>query len=153
MATDALIQRLLLKEEIEEFLAAEADLLDAREFGAWLALFTEDCRYWMPMARNVPADGLAGEFTAEQAETNWIDEGFETLSQRVKQLETGIHWAEVGTRCRFLVYRNRQEDEHDTYIGKRNDTLRRVDSGWKIARREIFLDQNVLLSKNISVFL
>ena len=180
MATDALIQRLLLKEEIEEFLAAEADLLDAREFGAWLALFTEDCRYWMPMARNVPADGLAGEFTAEQAETNWIDEGFETLSQRVKQLETGIHWAEqppsrtthmisnlrlrdvrpncakpeeVETRCRFLVYRNRQEDEQDTYIGKRNDTLRRVDSGWKIARREIFLDQNVLLSKNISVFL
>ena len=180
MASDALIQRLLLKEEVEEFLAVEADLLDAREFDTWLALFTEDCRYWMPMARNVPADGLASEFTAEQAETNWIDEGFETLSQRVKQLETGIHWAEqppsrtthmisnlrlrdvrpncakpeeVGTRCRFLVYRNRQEDEHDTYIGKRNDTLRRVDSGWKIARREIFLDQNVLLSKNISVFL
>ena len=60
---------------------------------------------------------------------------------------------EVETRCRFLVYRNRQEDEHDTYIGKRNDTLRRVDGVWKIARREIFLDQNVLLSKNISVFL
>lgn len=180
MASDALIQRLLLKEEVEEFLAVEADLLDAREFDTWLALFTEDCRYWMPMARNVPADGLASEFTAEQAETNWIDEGFETLRQRVAQLATGIHWAEqppsrtthmisnlrlrdvrpnytkpeeVETRCRFLVYRNRQEDEQDTYIGKRNDTLRRVDSGWKIARREIFLDQNVLLSKNISVFL
>ena len=180
MGADALVQRLLLKEEIEEFLAAEADLLDAREFYAWLELFTEGCRYWMPMARNVPADGLAGEFTLEKAETNWIDEGLETLRQRVQQLATGVHWAEqppsrtthmisnfrlrgvrpdyaapeeVETRCRFLVYRNRQENEHDTYIGKRNDTLRRVDGVWKIARREIFLDQNVLLSKNISVFL
>lgn len=180
MATDDRIARLLLKEEIEEFLAAEADMLDARDFEAWLALFTQDCRYWMPMARNVPTDGLAGEFTEEQAETNWIDEGIETLRQRVKQLSTGVHWAEqppsrtthmisnlrvrdvrpnlsapeeVETRCRFLVYRNRQEDEHDTYIGKRNDTLRRVDGEWKISRREIFLDQNVLLAKNISVFL
>ena len=102
------------------------------------------------------------------------------MRQRVQQLATGVHWAEqppsrtthmisnfrlrgvrpdyaapeeVETRCRFLVYRNRQEDEYDTYIGKRNDTLRRVDGVWKIARREIFLDQNVLLSKNISVFL
>ncbi|MEL0113650.1 MAG: aromatic-ring-hydroxylating dioxygenase subunit beta, partial [Rickettsiales bacterium] len=89
-----------------------------------------------------------------RAETNWIDEGIETLRQRVNQLATGVHWAEqppsrtthmisnlrltdiwpdasnpreVATRCRFLVYRNRQEDEQDLYVGKRNDTLRRVD--------------------------
>ena len=180
MATEAAVQRLMLKEEIEDFLASEADLLDARRFEDWLALFTEDVRYWMPMARNVATENLSEEFTEERAETNWIDEGIETLRQRVNQLATGVHWAEqppsrtthmisnlrltgiwpdasnpreVATRCRFLVYRNRQEDEQDLYVGKRNDTLRRVDGGWKIARREIFLDQNVLLSKNISVFL
>ncbi len=180
MATEAAVQRLMLKEEIEDFLASEADLLDARRFEDWLALFTEDVRYWMPMARNVATENLSEEFTEERAETNWIDEGIETLRQRVNQLATGVHWAEqppsrtthmisnlrltdiwpdasnpreVATRCRFLVYRNRQEDEQDLYVGKRNDTLRRVDGGWRIARREIFLDQNVLLSKNISVFL
>jgi 3-phenylpropionate/cinnamic acid dioxygenase small subunit len=180
MATEATVQRLLLKEEIEDFLASEADLLDARRFEDWLTLFTEDVRYWMPMARNVATENLSEEFTVERVETNWIDEGIETLRQRVNQLATGVHWAEqppsrtthmisnlrltdiqpdtsnpqeVATRCRFLVYRNRQEDEQDVYVGKRNDTLRRVDGGWKIARREIFLDQNVLLSKNISVFL
>ena len=44
MATDpqADLSRLLLKEEIEEFLAAEADCLDERRFDDWLALLTED---------------------------------------------------------------------------------------------------------------
>jgi hypothetical protein len=38
------------------------------------------------------------------------------------------------------------------FIGKRIDTLRRVDDGWKIARREIYLDESVLLYKNITNF-
>ncbi|WP_370881320.1 aromatic-ring-hydroxylating dioxygenase subunit beta [Azospirillum rugosum] len=43
-------------------------------------------------------------------------------------------------------------DEVDIYVGKRRDTLRKLDGAWKIARREIFLDQNVLLAKNITTF-
>ena len=34
----------------------------------------------------------------------------------------------------------------------REDLLRRVDGGWKIARRRLILDQNVLLAKNVSIF-
>jgi hypothetical protein len=40
-------------------------------------------------------------------------------------------------------------------VGKREDLLRRRegDSGdWRIARRKIILDQNVLLSKNLTFF-
>ncbi len=173
------LERLLLAQEIGEFLAAEADLLDARRFEEWLGLFTEDARYWMPIARNVEAGKGMSEYSTEGQDANWIDEGVETLRQRVKQLATGIHWAEqppsrtthmisnlrltavrpdagcaeeVEARCRFLVYRNRNEVEQDFYIGKRNDTLRRESGAWKIARREIFLDQNVMLAKNISIF-
>jgi 3-phenylpropionate/cinnamic acid dioxygenase small subunit len=178
---DAELRRLLLKEEVEDFLASEADILDARRYGAWLLLLTEDIRYWMPMARNVASEDLGREYTLEGEDANWIDEGIETLRQRVAQLATGLHWAEqppsrtthmisnlrilasgddlkydgaqeVKTRCRFMVYRNRLEDEQDIFVGKRNDTLRRVDGAWKIARREIYLDQNVMLSKNLSVF-
>jgi 3-phenylpropionate/cinnamic acid dioxygenase small subunit len=178
MAIDAQaeLQRLLLKEDVGEFLAFEADLLDARRYDDWLALLTDDIRYWMPMSRNVASDDTGREFTVEGEDANWIDEGIETIRQRVAQLATGIHWAEqppsrtshmisnlrilegsdgldeVKTRCRFLVYRNRLEDEQDIFVGKRNDTLRRVNGGWKIARREIYLDQNVMLSKNLSVF-
>jgi Ring hydroxylating beta subunit len=38
------------------------------------------------------------------------------------------------------------------FVGKRSDTLRRIDSSWRIGRREIILDQNILLAKNLTVF-
>jgi 3-phenylpropionate/cinnamic acid dioxygenase small subunit len=37
-------------------------------------------------------------------------------------------------------------------VGKREDVLRRVEGGWKIARRKIVLDQSVLLTKNLTFF-
>ena len=60
--------------------------------------------------------------------------------------------SEVSVRCRFLVYRNRVETETDFLIGKREDTLRKVNGGWKIAERKITLDQSVLLAKNLTFF-
>ena len=50
------LTRLLLKEEIEQFLYREAELLDERRYEEWLELFTEDAHYFMPMRRNVPHD-------------------------------------------------------------------------------------------------
>ena len=59
---------------------------------------------------------------------------------------------EMTVRSRFLVYRNRVETETDFFVGRRRDVLRKVDGHWKIARRKILLDQNVLLAKNLTVF-
>ena len=48
---------------------------------------------------------------------------------------------------------NRLHDEVNVFVGARHDILRRdPDTGWKIARRLILIDQNVLLSKVISTF-
>jgi 3-phenylpropionate/cinnamic acid dioxygenase small subunit len=176
---DEQITRLLLKQEIEEFLYREADLLDERRYEDWLALIAEDVRYWMPMRRNVKVGEPEREFTRAGQDINWFDEGKETLTRRVKQILTGMHWAEepvsrishmisnvrlievnpsaaepaeVSVRCRFLIYRNRVETETDILVGKREDLLRRVDGQWQIARRKIVLDQNVLLTKNLTFF-
>ena len=176
---DERINRLLLQQEVEDFLCHEADLLDERRYEEWLALLTEDVRYWMPMRRNVKVDDLEREFTREGLDISWFDEGKETLIRRVRQIQTGIHWAEepvsrishllaniqlvevnpsaadpaeVSVRCRFLVYRNRVETETDILVGKREDLLRRVGTDWQIAHRKILLDQNVLLSKNLTFF-
>ena len=173
------INRLLLKDEIEQFLYQEAELLDERRFEEWLDFLTEDIRYWMPMRRNVKFGELDREFTREGHDINWFDEGKDTLVRRVNQILTGIHWAEeplsrvchsvsniqildatpsvsqpteVSTKCRFLVYRNRVETETDILVGKREDTLRNVNGQWKIAQRKIILDQNVLLAKNLTFF-
>lgn len=43
-AADALLARLA----VEDFLFAEAALLDAWRLDEWLALFTDDCRYYVP---------------------------------------------------------------------------------------------------------
>jgi 3-phenylpropionate/cinnamic acid dioxygenase small subunit len=168
------LEHLLLSRDIEEFLYTEAELLDERRFTEWLDLFTDDVRYWMPMRRNVKFGEQARENTREQQDMNWFDEGKATLTQRVQQILTGVHWAEeplsrvchmisnvqlvqvtpteVTVKSRFLIYRNRLQDETDFFVGKREDVLRRVESGWKIARRKIILDQNVLLAKNLTVF-
>ncbi len=174
------LEKLLLAREIEDFLYAEAELLDQWRYEEWLDLLTDDIRYWMPLARNYKFGEPDREYSKELQELAWFDENKTILTLRVKQLLTGIHWAEeplsrmshivsnvrvtgatpsisdpreVNSHCRFIVYRNRLEDETDFLVGKREDTLRKVDGEWKLARRSIFLDQNVLLVKNLTFFL
>ena len=178
--SDERLSRLLLTQELAEFLYAEAEILDERRYDEWLALLADDIRYWMPMRRNVKyGDETGREFTREGEDIAWFDEGKETLTRRVRQIQTGIHWAEepqsriahmlsniqlleatpsvdaaaeVTAKCRFLIYRNRVETETDFLVGKREELLRREGDGWRIARRKIILDQNVLMTKNLTCF-
>jgi 3-phenylpropionate/cinnamic acid dioxygenase small subunit len=178
--SDDRITRLLLTQEIAQFLYTEAEILDERQYDQWLDLLADDIRYWMPMRRNVKYGDTTREFTRETDDINWFDEGKDTLTRRVRQIQTGIHWAEeprsrithmvsnvqlltatsnavvareLAVKSRFLIYRNRVETETDVLVGKREDTLRRTGDGWLIARRKIILDQNVLLSKNLTFFI
>ncbi len=178
--TSRQLTRLLLKEEIEEFLYREAELLDERRYEEWLDLLADDVRYFMPMRRNVKFGELDREFTREGRDINWFDEGKDTLTRRVNQILTGIHWAEeplsrichlvsnvqllqatpdasnpqeARVKSRFMVYRNRVQTETDFLVGKREDLLRKAEGGWNIAQRKIILDQNVLLAKNLTFFI
>ena len=173
------LAQVLLKHEIEEFLYTEAELLDERRFKEWLDVLAEDIRYFMPMRRNVTFGELDREFTREGQDINWFDEGKDTLTRRVNQILTGVHWAEeplsrichmvsnvqilsatpsysepaeVSVKSRFLIYRNRVQTETDHLVGKREDTLRREDGAWKLCARKVILDQNVLLAKNLTFF-
>jgi len=168
-----------LKSDVEDFLYTEADLLDERRFKDWLDVLTEDVTYFMPIRRNVKFGQHAEKENTRLGEgISWFDEGKWTLTKRVEQILTGVHYAEeplsrvchmvsnvqiqairdegqhreVDVRSRFLVYQNRVEYETYFFVGKRNDTLRLTDDGWKVARREIILDQNVLLAKNLTTF-
>ena len=173
------LANMLLKHQVEEFLYHEAEVLDERRYEEWLDLLADDVRYWMPMRRNVKFGELEREFTREGQDINWFDEGKDTLSRRVRQILTGVHWAEeplsrichvvsnvqvlqalpsasdpidVAVKCRFIIYRNRVETETDLLVGKREDMLRRVDGTWKISQRKVVLDQSVLLAKNLTFF-
>ena len=169
-----------LRQQAEEFLYDEAELLDRRDFRAWLDTLAEDLVYFMPMMFNVKfGEHAERERTRYEKDMSWFNEGKWTLTKRAEQILTGVHWAEeplsrvcrlvsnvqvtgvrtnaageqeLAVRSRFHLYQNRCEYEEYNFIGKRDDVLRRTAEGWKLARREITLGQTVLLAKNLSVF-
>jgi 3-phenylpropionate/cinnamic acid dioxygenase small subunit len=174
-ARDELLERLLLEREIEQFLYNEAAMIDERRYGEWAELLADDIHYHMPIRRNVKFGEWHRENTDAESEVSWFDEGKRTLAGRVRQLETGVHWPEepvsrvrhlitnvrilnvrgdeVDVSSNFLIYINHLRDEEIMFVGTREDILRRdSETGWKIAKRKILLDQNILLAKVISTF-
>lgn len=177
----AALEALSLRLSIEEFLYLEAELLDDHRYDEWLALLADDVHYWAPTQANRQRRDRGREASAP-GEVALFDDDKTTLSWRVRQMGVATHWAEdppsrtrhlvsniriapgeaageYGVRSNFLCYRNRLRDEVDLWAGERRDVLRRVANGdgggqpgWLIARRAITLDQNVVLSKNLSVF-
>ena len=169
-----------LKTIAEDFLHDEAELLDGRRHQDWLDMLSDDLTYFMPMKRNVKhGEHATRENTREGKDISWLEEDKWTLTKRVEQIMTGIHWAEeplsrvchmvsniqlldarpwleaatkMTVRSRFLIYQNRVEHETYFFVGKRTDVLREEAGEWKLLRREIELDQNVLLAKNLTVF-
>jgi 3-phenylpropionate/cinnamic acid dioxygenase small subunit len=169
-----------IKREIEEFFYDEANMLDERRFNEWLSTLAEDLRYFMPMEFNVKfGEHAKHELTKREEQMSWFNEGKWTLTKRVEQILTGVHWAEeplsrvcrlvtnvqlstiesnangeleVDVTSRFLIYQNRCEYEQYYFVGDRFDRVRLTHSGWQLASREIRLHQNVLLSKNLSIF-
>src|SRR5580704_8379575 len=160
--------------ELMPFYIREAWLLDERRFKEWLDLFTDDVLYFMPRRKNVPIREAHRELTP-LGDLAILEEDKRYLEMRVARLETGMAWAEdppsrtrhlignleaapratgeVEARTAFLVYRSHLETDHQLLSGYREDVLRTVDVGWKVAKRTIVLDANVLLDKNLSVFL
>lgn len=163
-----------LKERVEDFLAHEAELLDARRFDDWLELLADDLQYWMPVARNFEHKKPDDEYTRQGIDAAWFDEGKATISQRILQIKGGDHWAEeplsrtshlvtnirveaataeaITVRSKFLLYVNRREEEVRLFVGKRVDVLRPHGDSFLIAKRSIFLDQSKLLFKNLTTF-
>jgi biphenyl 2,3-dioxygenase beta subunit len=58
----------------------------------------------------------------------------------------------LGVDSNFHLYRTRLNSEEDHWIGSRKDVLRRTADGLQIVTRHIFLEQTVLLSRNLSSF-
>ena len=164
--------RMRLQYEVEQFLYEEAALLDARRFRDWFALLAEDIHYWMPIRRTVTSDNLHLEFT-KIGEVGYFDDDKTVLGMRLKKLEAGSSWSEeppsrsrhfvsnvritavegdeVTVECAFHLYRSRLNTESDSWIGRREDVLRRSGGGFLLARRHIYLDQTLIRSTNMSV--
>ncbi len=170
-ADTPLPQRAMLQYEVEQFLYAEAALLDARRYRNWLGLVADDIEYWMPLRRTVTNSDLDREFT-KLGEIALFDDDHMYLEMRVKKLEAGSAWSEdppsrsrhfvsnvrildvagdeITLEACFHLYRSRLESDVDNWIGRRVDVLRRTGESFRIAKRHLFLDHTVIQSTNMS---
>jgi 3-phenylpropionate/cinnamic acid dioxygenase small subunit len=155
------------KREVEELLSLEAHLLDEQRFDEWLDLLTEDIEYLIPLRENVQGD-------VEPAGHPVMKDDKLMLTMRVRKNDTGFSHVEIprsmtahlitnilvedgqspdelAVRSTFLVRQARKLRDEAWWAGRRHDILRRVDGGWRIARREVILDSTVL-PRGISIF-
>jgi biphenyl 2,3-dioxygenase beta subunit len=169
----ARVAAMVRQHEVEQFYFDEAALLDAHQYDEWLALFSDDTFYFMPIRRTRTRRELDKEFT-QPGEMAFFDDDKGLLATRVEKLKTGRSWAEdppsrtrhmitnvrvldddgheLTVESNFHLYRTRLKSEEDSWIGSRRDKLRRVGDSFQIAGRTIFLEQTVLLSRNLSNF-
>ncbi len=161
-----------VREEVLEFLYHEAELLDDGRLEGWLALLTDDVQYRMPVRLN--RERTSPSDRSDEMQFFWDDRS--TLELRIRRLRTDFAWAEdppsrtrhfvsnvriapgvgsteVAVRSYVLVYRNRGDSGHyEVLSGERRDVLRRVSGTWKLARREVIIDQASLANQNLAIF-
>lgn len=159
---------------INQFYTREARYLDDLDFAAWLTCFDKGLRYWMPIVSNRIGRDVGNELTLP-GELAHFEDDFESLTNRVKRLQTGRAWAEtppgrtnhmvanvevlgeeagkVEVRSQFLIYRSHLETDQEIFSGTRIDHLRPDDqTGWKVMNRKIILDHAVLTQKSLGIF-
>jgi 3-phenylpropionate/cinnamic acid dioxygenase small subunit len=168
--------KLELQHDVEQFYYDEAALLDERLFLDWLALFTDDIRYTMPVRSLRYQADARHEFTSDN-EVKHFDDDKAHLTLSVNRLMSGFAWSdEPRTRTRhvitnvrvrsgadkpagplevhsaFVIHHGRGEHESYVFTGSRKDLLSRVDGSFRIAKRTILLDATVLPT-NLGVFI
>jgi len=155
-----------------QFLVEEAALLDAADYPGWLDLVTEDIRYLMP----VRVTTARGAGPGPQPGMGHFDEDMYALRKRVQRLATDHAWTEdppsrtrhfvtnirtfrhdhasLRVESALLLFRSRGDTrEADLISAGRADLLRQTEDGLKLARREITVDEAVLRTQNLAVFL
>jgi p-cumate 2,3-dioxygenase subunit beta len=146
------------RQQVEDFLYAEAALLDAWSLDDWLLLFDEDAKYEVPC--NDAPDG------DPDTDLLLIDDDYARLRARVARLNSRrAHReyphsrtnhqivnvrvfppdedGEIGVTASFTVWRFRG-DKTSCYVGRYRYRLRRSDNGFQIASKRAELDMRDL---------
>jgi 3-phenylpropionate/cinnamic acid dioxygenase small subunit len=156
---------------IQRFLHHEAALLDGRDYKSWLDLLTDDITYRITAQVSRRAEDGIEDYAI-------VDDDADALHLRVAQIsDPKLTHAEnppsmarrnlsnflishgdapdsFMSRCNLLLYRNRGSvPEGHIYSGERRDVIRRVNGDFRLARRDVRLDQTTLFEGVLSVLL
>lgn len=162
--------RTVTRPEVEDFLYAEADLLDAWDYDAWLALFEHGARYEIPTTDYRPGSGWS-----PHASGSFVDDDYDLLRARVKRLESRKAHAEnppshthrlignvrlavhsddsLRVGASFVVHRAR-DGHFDTYVGRYQHVLAVTEDGFRIRlRRSILGHEHLAAGARLSFIL
>jgi p-cumate 2,3-dioxygenase subunit beta len=146
------------RQQIEDFLYAEAALLDSWALDEWLQLFDEDAKYEVPSN-----DALDGD---PARDLMLIDDNYTRLTARVERLNSRRAHREyphsrtnhqvfnvqvdgsaedISVTASFTVWRFRA-GRTGCYVGRYRYRLRSIDEGFRIASKRVELDMTDLRS-------
>jgi 3-phenylpropionate/cinnamic acid dioxygenase small subunit len=160
------------------FLVEEAAVLDAGDWARWLGLLTADVRYVMPVRVTTVVD--AG-YDA-RADMAHFDEDRYAIEKRVQRLLTDHAWTEdprsrtrhlvtnvrtfpgrdgsadaddiIRVESSLLLFRSRGDDREAEYVcALRRDELRAEGDGYRLSSRHITVEESVLRTQNLAIFL
>jgi 3-phenylpropionate/cinnamic acid dioxygenase small subunit len=159
--------------QAHQWLVDEAYILDSQAYDEWLDLLTDDIHYLMPV-RVTTALGAGYDTSPGMAH---FDENRYSLGRRVARFLTEHAWTEdppsrlrhyvanvrtfatddpnhVVVDSGVMLYRSRGDVREAAVLSAgREDLLRRTGDGWRLARRTILLDDSVVRSQNLAIFL
>lgn len=155
--TGVLSTTALTRADVEDFLYAEAAILDEWRLEEWLDLFTIDCLYEVP-APDCPTEDPGDTFSFVHDRRPMLEQRVIRLTKptahaeyphsRTRRLITNVRITsrtddQIRAAANFAVFRSRGGIEV-TYVGRYEYTFEASIDGLKIRHRKAILDQEVL---------
>jgi benzoate/toluate 1,2-dioxygenase beta subunit len=142
------------RQQVEQFIYHEADLMDEHRYDEWLALWTDDALYWVPSGR---------DDIDPKREISLIYDDRVRLQVRITRLKSGFaHAQEPKSRMRrvvsnivtqeaengdIVVFSNfllteLRRGKQDTFAGRTIHKLRPDNGGFRLASKKVLLVNN-----------
>jgi p-cumate 2,3-dioxygenase subunit beta len=145
---------IVTRQQVEDFLYAEAALLDAWKLDEWLTLLTDDAVYRVPSNDRPESDPRDTLFTiaddihrirARVTRLKNTSAHAEFPRSRTRRMITNVRIVEqdaqmVRVEANFIVHRFRRNESVYQFVGQYRYTLRIVDNEFRIASREAIID-------------
>ena len=145
---------IITRQQVEDFLYAEAALLDAWRLDEWLTLLTDDAVYRVPSNDKPASDPKDTLFTiADDIQrirarvTRLKDKNAhaEFPPSRTRRMISNVRIVEQDARtiqvtANFIVHRFRRNESVRQYVGQYRYTLRIEGDSFRIASREAIID-------------
>jgi len=142
------------RQQVEQFIYHEADLMDEHRYDEWLALWTDDALYWVPSG---------GDDIDPKREISLIYDDRVRLQVRITRLKSGFaHAQEPKSRMRrvvsnivtqeaengdIVVFSNfllteLRRGKQDTFAGRTIHRLRPDNGSFRLASKKVLLVNN-----------